>query len=242
MEKYNHQVGLKIVGEMLPQERNRVTLADGERPIRAAGRRASPIHWCDNDKRLIAHSLGFMRRALRCRRRTRNLGRDRRYLPSQRHRAHGRRSAKQRGQCRLPLLGYSQSVDLRRLGVPDRRRRQSVADDPGHRLPHGGPDQGDGGLRGVVNVIPGPSAAKSPESISPAPGLRIPDFAAARRSGMTNLHRARRSAPHSTPAAKNNSAPAATTPTRATSPGSISECDDASTVNEPRVRWSDVTG
>ena len=28
MEKYNHQVGLKIVGEMLPQERNRVTLAD----------------------------------------------------------------------------------------------------------------------------------------------------------------------------------------------------------------------
>ena len=28
MENYNHQVGLKIVGEMLPQERNRVTLAD----------------------------------------------------------------------------------------------------------------------------------------------------------------------------------------------------------------------
>jgi choline dehydrogenase-like flavoprotein len=28
MEKYNHQVGLKMVGEMLPDERNRVTLAD----------------------------------------------------------------------------------------------------------------------------------------------------------------------------------------------------------------------
>ena len=28
MENYNHQVGLKIVGEMMPQERNRVTLAD----------------------------------------------------------------------------------------------------------------------------------------------------------------------------------------------------------------------
>ena len=28
MPDYNHQVGLKIVGEMLPQERNRVTLAD----------------------------------------------------------------------------------------------------------------------------------------------------------------------------------------------------------------------
>jgi hypothetical protein len=28
MEKYNHQVGLKIVGERLPQECNRVTLAE----------------------------------------------------------------------------------------------------------------------------------------------------------------------------------------------------------------------
>ena len=28
MEKYNHVVGLKIVGEMLPQESNRVTLAN----------------------------------------------------------------------------------------------------------------------------------------------------------------------------------------------------------------------
>jgi hypothetical protein len=28
MEKYNHQVGLKMVGETLPDERNRVSLAD----------------------------------------------------------------------------------------------------------------------------------------------------------------------------------------------------------------------
>jgi hypothetical protein len=27
-DKYNHQAGLKIIGETLPQERNRVTLAD----------------------------------------------------------------------------------------------------------------------------------------------------------------------------------------------------------------------
>jgi hypothetical protein len=28
MQRYNHQAGFKIVGETLPQERNRVTLAD----------------------------------------------------------------------------------------------------------------------------------------------------------------------------------------------------------------------
>ena len=33
MESYNHQVGLKIVGECLPQERNRVTLTDETRSI-----------------------------------------------------------------------------------------------------------------------------------------------------------------------------------------------------------------
>ena len=34
MEKYDHQVGLKIVGECLPQERNRVTLDRRKRSIR----------------------------------------------------------------------------------------------------------------------------------------------------------------------------------------------------------------
>jgi choline dehydrogenase-like flavoprotein len=63
MEKYNHQVGLKIVGEMMPQERNRVTLADEK------DRHGLPIarvtySWCDNDRRLIAHSLHFMGQAL----------------------------------------------------------------------------------------------------------------------------------------------------------------------------------
>jgi choline dehydrogenase-like flavoprotein len=63
MERYNHQVGLKIVGECLPQERNRVTLTD------IKDRYGLPIprvtySYCDNDRRLIRHALGFMRRSL----------------------------------------------------------------------------------------------------------------------------------------------------------------------------------
>jgi choline dehydrogenase-like flavoprotein len=63
MEKYNHQVGLKIVGETLPQERNRVTLTNEQDQY---GLRIPRITYsfCDNDKRLIEHSLGFMRQAL----------------------------------------------------------------------------------------------------------------------------------------------------------------------------------
>jgi choline dehydrogenase-like flavoprotein len=63
MEKYNHVVGLKIVGEMLPQERNRVTLADD---VDQYGLRIPRVtySWCDNDKRLIDHSLKFMTQAL----------------------------------------------------------------------------------------------------------------------------------------------------------------------------------
>lgn len=63
MTDYNHQVGLKIVREMMPQERNGVTLADDK------DRYGLPIArvdytWCDNDRALIDHSLRFMTRAL----------------------------------------------------------------------------------------------------------------------------------------------------------------------------------
>ncbi|MCM2294592.1 GMC family oxidoreductase [Allorhizobium sp. BGMRC 0089] len=63
MEKYNHQAGLKIVGECLPQERNRVTLADEK------DRYGLPIakvtySFCDNDRRLIRHALDFMGQSL----------------------------------------------------------------------------------------------------------------------------------------------------------------------------------
>jgi len=63
MQDYNHQVGLKIVGEMLPQERNCVTLADDKDQYGLPIARIE-YSWCDNDKALIAHSLRFMRRAL----------------------------------------------------------------------------------------------------------------------------------------------------------------------------------
>ena len=134
MKNYNHVVGLKIVGEMLPQESNRVTLADETDQY---GLRIPRItySWCDNDKRLIDHALKFMHRALQAVERQRHLDAGRRYLSPQRHRANGRRSSDQRRRCGLPKLGHSQPVDMRRLGVSDRRRRQSVAHDPGDRVP-----------------------------------------------------------------------------------------------------------
>jgi choline dehydrogenase-like flavoprotein len=63
MEQYNHQAGLKIVGECLPQERNRVSLSD-ERDQYGLPVPRVTYSYCDNDKRLIRHSLKFMRRAL----------------------------------------------------------------------------------------------------------------------------------------------------------------------------------
>ncbi len=63
MEKYNHSVGLKMVGEMLPDERNRVTLADD---VDQYGLRVARVtySWGDNDKALIQHALGQMQTSL----------------------------------------------------------------------------------------------------------------------------------------------------------------------------------
>ncbi|GAB3374355.1 GMC family oxidoreductase [Azotobacter armeniacus] len=63
MQHYNHQVGLKIVGETLPQARNRVSLADERDRF---GLPVARVTWslCDNDRRLVAHALAFMRRGL----------------------------------------------------------------------------------------------------------------------------------------------------------------------------------
>ena len=63
MKGYIHQVGLKMVGECLPQESNRVTLTD------ELDQYGLPIpritySYCDNDKAMIRHALGFMREAL----------------------------------------------------------------------------------------------------------------------------------------------------------------------------------
>ncbi|WP_254065666.1 GMC family oxidoreductase [Acidisoma sp. L85] len=63
MMRYNHQVGLKMVGEMLPDERNRVTLTD---EVDQYGLRIPRItySWSDNDKALIQHALGQMQTSL----------------------------------------------------------------------------------------------------------------------------------------------------------------------------------
>ena len=63
MEKYNHSVGLKMVGEMLPDERNRVTLHEDTDQY---GLRVARVtySWGDNDKALIQHALGQMQTSL----------------------------------------------------------------------------------------------------------------------------------------------------------------------------------
>ena len=63
MEKYNHSVGLKMVGEMLPDERNKVTLHEDTDQY---GLRVARVtySWGDNDKALIQHALGQMQTSL----------------------------------------------------------------------------------------------------------------------------------------------------------------------------------
>jgi choline dehydrogenase-like flavoprotein len=63
MTRYNHSVGLKIVGEYMPQQRNGVTLTDEKDQYGLPIPRVT-YSWCDNDKRMNAHALAFMRRAL----------------------------------------------------------------------------------------------------------------------------------------------------------------------------------
>jgi choline dehydrogenase-like flavoprotein len=63
MALYNHMAGLKIVGETLPDENNRVELSDevDEFGIPLAH---VTFSFSENDKRLYKHSLRFMRQAL----------------------------------------------------------------------------------------------------------------------------------------------------------------------------------
>jgi choline dehydrogenase-like flavoprotein len=64
MEKYNHQAGLKIVGEVLPDERNRVTLADEKDQYGLPIARVT-FSLGDNDKRLVRHAVKHMTEAMR---------------------------------------------------------------------------------------------------------------------------------------------------------------------------------
>ncbi|GAB0117072.1 GMC family oxidoreductase [Acidisoma sp. 7E03] len=63
MQRYNHAVGVKMVGEMLPDERNRVTLAEETDQY---GLRIPRItySWGENDRALIQHALGQMEQSM----------------------------------------------------------------------------------------------------------------------------------------------------------------------------------
>ena len=143
MENYNHVVGLKIVGEMLPQESNRVTLADD---VDQYGLRIPRItySWCYNDQKLIDHSLKFMTQALQAidANHIWIQDDDTCHLNGTARMGYDSQTSVVDADCRS--LGYPQSLDLRRLCVSDRRRRQPFSHHPGDRLPDGGSDQDDG--------------------------------------------------------------------------------------------------
>lgn len=63
MAHYNHMAGLKIVGETLPQEENRVELADEPDALGLPLPKVT-FSYCDNDRRLFRHAQAFMGRML----------------------------------------------------------------------------------------------------------------------------------------------------------------------------------
>jgi choline dehydrogenase-like flavoprotein len=63
MEKYNHAVGVKIVGEIMPDERNQVTLANETDEFGLKLARVT-FGYGDNDRKLIRHSMQAMRDCL----------------------------------------------------------------------------------------------------------------------------------------------------------------------------------
>ncbi len=111
MLDYNHMIGVKMVGEMLPNEANRVTLADD---LDQYGLRVARITyaWGENDKALVKHALEQMGASIQAIGAKDYLPPGRRHLSSGRHRPHGERSARKRRRRRLPELGHSQSVGV----------------------------------------------------------------------------------------------------------------------------------
>lgn len=63
MNRYNHSVGLKMVGEVLPYEHNRVTLTDETDQYGIPIPRVT-FSYGDNERAMIDHALCFMDRAL----------------------------------------------------------------------------------------------------------------------------------------------------------------------------------
>ncbi len=63
MLDYNHMIGVKMVGEMMPDEANRVTLADDRDALGLPVARVT-YRWGENDRALIAHGLEQMGRSI----------------------------------------------------------------------------------------------------------------------------------------------------------------------------------
>jgi choline dehydrogenase-like flavoprotein len=116
MERYNHVVGLKIVGESMPQERNQVSLTDEKDQYGLPVPRIT-FSWCDNDKALIKHSLDFMGRALGAAGATEIWQQEDDSCHLNGTARMGADPAYERGRLGLPKLGRSQFVDLRRFSV-----------------------------------------------------------------------------------------------------------------------------
>ena len=135
MAKYNHQAGLKIVGEVLPQENNRVELADetdeyGLRIPRVV------FSYAEEDRKLYQHAIRFMSAALEA-----AGGKD---IWSARR--HGSSAAAPAGWAPIPKDSVTNADgrcwDIPNLWIcdgslfPTSGRRQPVVDDPGARLAH----------------------------------------------------------------------------------------------------------
>ena len=63
MAHYNHMAGLKIVGETMPQDANRVELSDETDALGLPIPKVT-FSYCDNDRRLFTHAQKFMSQAL----------------------------------------------------------------------------------------------------------------------------------------------------------------------------------
>lgn len=63
MSRYNHNVGLKMVGEVLPYEHNRVTLTEERDQYGLPIPRITYSHG-ENEKKMIRHAVDFMRQSL----------------------------------------------------------------------------------------------------------------------------------------------------------------------------------
>ncbi len=64
MTNYNHEAGLKIVGEVMPREENRVTLAEEDRDEYGLPVAKVTFSYCENDKKLRQHAVREMRKAM----------------------------------------------------------------------------------------------------------------------------------------------------------------------------------